>query len=145
MESLWMPDEIKSVEWIAVGSCAFNAFIPQYSRVNDSPKYLKEVNEEVTTESFYWSNRLIAALSDPHYNEAMVWVDRYQNKMAAKGHEYINKFDKKYKEGNVSKTFLDDANNEIAEFTKKETTNLLGKVLYTASLKMKNAYSRSDA
>jgi dipeptidase len=141
----YMPDEIKAVEWIAVGTCAFNAFIPQYSRVNDSPKYLKEVNEEVTTESFYWSNRLIAALSDPHYNEAMVWVDRYQNKMAAKGHEFINKFDKKYKEGNVSKTFLDDANNEIAEFTKKETTNLLGKVLYTASLKMKNAYSRSDA
>ena len=65
--------------------------------------------------------------------------------MEAKGNEFINKFDKKYKEGNVSKTFLDDANNEIAEFTKKETSNLLGKVLYTASLKMKNAYSRSDA
>ena len=141
----YMPDEIKAVEWIAVGTCAFNAFIPQYSRVEDSPKYLKEVNNEVTTESFYWSNRLIAALSDPHYNEAMVWVDRYQNKMAAKGHEYINKFDKLFLEGNTKKGFLDEANNEIAEFTKKETNNLLGKVLYTASLKMKNAYSRSDA
>ena len=141
----YMPDEIKAVEWIAVGTCAFNAFIPQYSRVEDSPKYLKEVNNEVTTESFYWSNRLIAALSDPHYNEAMVWVDRYQNKMAAKGHEYINKFDKLFLEGNTKKGFLDEANNEIAEFTKKETSNLLGKVLYTASLKMKNAYSRSDA
>ena len=141
----YMPDEIKSVEWIAVGTCAFNAFIPQYSRVDDSPKYIKEVDENVTTESFYWSNRLIAALSDPHYNEAMVWVDRYQNKMAAKGHEFINKFDKKFQEGNVPKGFLDEANNEIAEFTKKETTNLLGKVLYTASLKMKNAFARSDA
>jgi len=141
----YMPDEIKAVEWVAVGTCAFNAFIPQYSRVEDSPKYLKEVDKEVTTESFYWSNRLIAALSDPHYNEAMVWVDRYQNKMAAKGHEFINKFDKLFLEGNTKKGFLDEANNEIAEFTKKETTNLLGKVLYTASLKMKNAYSRSDA
>ncbi len=141
----YMPDEIKSLEWIACGTCAFNAFIPQYSRVEDSPKYLKEVNEEVTTESFYWSNRLIAALSDPHYNEAMVWIDGYQNKMAAKGHEFINKFDNKFKEGNTKKGFLDEANNEIAEFTKKETTNVLGKVLYTASLKMKNAYSRSDA
>ena len=140
-----MPDEIKGVEWIAVGSCAFNAFIPQYSRVDDSPKYIKEVNEEVTTESFYWSNRLIAALSDPHYSEAMVWIDRYQNKMAAKGHEFLNKFDKQFKEGNTKKGFLDEANNEIADFFKKETTNVLGKVLYTASLKMKNAYSRSDA
>ena len=88
---------------------------------------------------------MIAALSDPHYSEAMVWIDRYQNLMDAKGHEYINKFDKKYKEGNAPKTFLQDANEEIAEYWKKETTNCLGKVLHTASLKMKNAYSRSDA
>ena len=141
----YMPDELKSLEWIAVGSCAFNAFIPQYSRVDDSPKYLKDVDKNVTTESFYWTNRMIAALSDPHYNEAMVWIDRYQNLMAAKGHEYINKFDKKFKEGNTPKTFLQDANEEIAQYWKQETTNCLGKVLHTASLKMKNAYSRSDA
>jgi len=141
----YMPDEIKSVEWIAVGSCAFNAFMPQYSRVNDSPKYIKEVTDEVTTENFYWSNRIIAALVDSHYNEAMAWVDRYQHKMAAKGHEFINKFDKQYKEGKTSKTFLEEANNEIVEFTKKETSDLLSKVLFTSSLKMKNAFSRSDA
>jgi len=141
----YMPDEIKSVEWIAVGSCAFNAFMPQYSRVDDSPKYIKEVTDEVTTDNFYWTNRIIAALADSHYNDTMAWIDRYQNKMAAKGHEFINKFDKKYKEGNVSKSFLEDANNEIADFTKKETSDLLSKVLYTASLKMKNAFSRSDA
>ena len=82
---------------------------------------------------------------DPHYKEAIVSIERYQNKIAEKGHEFINKFDKKYQEGNVPKTFLEDANNEIAEYTKKETTNVLGKVLYTASMAMKNAYSRSDA
>ena len=43
------------------------------------------------------------------------------------------------------KNFLQDANEEIAQYWKKETTNVLGKVLHTASLKMKNAYSRSDA
>ena len=141
----YMPDELKSLEWIAVGSCAFNAFIPQYSRVDDSPKYIKEVDKTVTTENMYWTNRMIAALADPHYSEAMVWIDRYQNKMAAKGHEFINKFDKKYVEEKGDKKMLEQANEEIAQFTKKETTDLLGKVLHTASLKMKNAYSRSDA
>ena len=117
----------------------------QYSRVDDSPKYIKEVDKDVTTESYYWCNRMIAALADPHYSEAMVWIDRYQNLMAAKGHEFVNKFDKKFKEGNAPKNFLQDANEEIAQYWKKETTNVLGKVLHTASLKMKNAYSRSDA
>ena len=141
----YLPYEIKSVEWIAPGCCAFNAFIPQYSNTEDSPKYLKDVNGDVNTENFYWNNRLIAALADQHYNEAMVWIDRYQNKMAAKGHEFINKFDKEFKEGKNEKGFLEKANEEIAEFVKKETTDVLGKVLYTASLQMKNAYSRSDA
>ena len=141
----YLPDKIKSVEWIAPGCCAFNAFIPQYSNTEDAPKYLKNVNGEVSTENLYWNNRLIAALADNHFNEAMVWIDRYQNKMASKGHEFINKFDSKFKEGNTEKDFLEKANNEIAEFVKKETANVLGKVLYTASLKMKNAYSRSDA
>ena len=65
--------------------------------------------------------------------------------MAMKGHEFINKFDKKFLEGNNENNFLEKANDEIVEFSKKETSNLLGKVLYTSSLKMKNAYSRSDA
>ena len=65
--------------------------------------------------------------------------------MAEKGHEFIHNFDKKFKEGNIEEDFLDKANNEMAEYFKKEATNLLGKVLYSASLKMKNAFSRSDA
>jgi dipeptidase len=143
----YTPDEIKAVEWIAVGSGIFNAFMPQYARVNDSPIYIKETTGEVTTNNFYWTNRMIGALADAHYNDTRAWVDRYQKKMAAKGHEFINKFDQQYKNGtgNASKTFLEDANNEIADFTKKETSDLLGKVLFTASLKMKNAFSRSDA
>ena len=88
---------------------------------------------------------MIAALADPHYSEAMVWIDRYQNLMAAKGHEYANKFDKKFQEEKENKNLLQEANEEIAQYWKKETTNVLGKVLHTASLKMKNAYSRSDA
>ena len=140
----YLPDEIKSLEWITVSSCAYNVFIPQYARVNDSPKYLKDVTIDVSTENFYWQNRLIAALADPHYNEAMVWIDRYQNKMAAKGHELINLFDKKYLEKNDRK-ILENENEEICKIFKKETTDVLGKVLHTASLKMKNAYSKSDA
>ena len=140
----YVPDEIKSLEWIAVSSCAYDVFIPQYARVDDSPKYLKDVTTDVSTENFYWQSRLIAALADPHYNEAMVWIDRYQNKMAAKGHELINLYDKKYLEEKDRK-ILENANEDICKIFKKETTDVLGKVLHIASLKMKNAYSRPDA
>ena len=56
--------------------------------------------------------------------------------MAEKGHEFFHNFDKKFKEGNNEEDFLDKGNNEMAEYFKKEATNLLRKVLYSASLKM---------
>ena len=83
-------------------------------------------------------------MADSYYKEAMVWTDRYQNKMDEKGHEFVNKFDKKFLAGNTSKIFLEDANNSIEDFFKK-TTNVLEKILYTASLHKKNSYSKSDA
>ena len=141
----YMKDKLKAVEWIGVSSGAFNVFIPQYSRVNDTPDYLKKVSDDVSTDSFYWSSRLIAALSDPYYDHAIVWVERYQNLMEAKGHEFINKYDKLFLEGNKDEKFLEEANNYIADYFKEETTKCLGKVLYVASNGMKNRYARSDA
>ena len=59
--------------------------------------------------------------------------------------ETVNVLRLKDLSGLTQEQILEEANNEIVEYFKKETTNVLGKVLYTASLKMKNAYSRSDA
>ena len=141
----YMPDKLKSLEWVGVGSGVFNAYIPQYSRVSDTPDYLKKVDDNVTTDSFYWTNRLIAALADPHYDKAVVWVERYQNLMAAKGQEFVNKYDKQFQEENKDEKFLEECNNAIADYFKGETTKCLGKVLFVASLGMKNKYGRSDA
>lgn len=141
----YMTDKLKSVEWIGVGSGAYNAYIPQYSRVSDCPDYIKKVDDNVSTESFYWASRLIAALADAHYDQCQAWIDRYQNLMGAKGHEFLNKFDKQFEEEKKDEKFLEECNNAIADYFKKETTNTLGKVLFTASNEMKNRYSRSDA
>ena len=141
----YMPDKIKSIEWICFNSGVFNAHIPQYSKVNDVNDYLKKVNDDVTTNNFYWTSRLIGALADPYYDKSIVWVERYQNLMGAKGHEFINKFDKIFIDENKDEKFLEKCNNDIVDYFKNEATKCLGKVLYVASCGMKNKYSRSDA
>ena len=103
------------------------------------------MDDNVTTDSFYWSNRLIAALADPHYDKAVVWVERYQKLMGAKGQEFVNKYDKQFQEENKDEKFLEECNNAIADYFKGETTKCLGKVLFVSSLGMKNKYGRSDA
>ena len=139
-------DKIKCIEWIAFGPKVFNVFIPQYSRVNDTNKYLKEFSEEVDTDIFYWINRINAALADQNYDESKPLIERYQKLVYSRSHEFINKFDKKFNGNkNVEEKDLEDANDEIVEFIKKETNKLLGELLFVSSLKMKNAFSRSDA
>ena len=139
-------EKIKCIEWIAFGPNPFNVFIPQYSRVNDTNKYLKQFKDEVDTDIFYWINRINAALADQNYDESKPLVEKYQNLIESKSHEFINIFDKKFNDKkNIEEKDLEEANNVIVEFVKKETNKLLSELLFVSSLKMKNAFSRSDA
>ena len=52
--------------------------------------------------------------------------------------------DKKEAEGGVT-VFLEQANAAMAAMVRKRPDTCLGKVLYEASMAMKNGFSRSDA
>ena len=108
-----LSDNIKSIEWISFGPNPFNAFIPQYSKVNDTPKYLKEFKDEVSTDNFYWINLIIAALSDANYNEALPLIEKYQNLLFSKNHEFINEFDNKFNGKIIGIKIIEEANNKI--------------------------------
>lgn len=143
----YVPEEISAVEWIACGSNVYNALVPFYANVLTAPDYLSRTGKEVRTNNFYWANRLIAALADPHFAECASHIERYQNTMHREGHRFLNETDKLYENEephNVHK-YLKGRNKAMAEFAQKETESVLEKVLYEASNKMRNGFSRSDA
>ncbi len=155
----YVPAENAAVEWIAYGSNAFNAFVPFYANIDDTPEYLANTASTVTTESFYWANRIIAAMADAHFDLCKAHIERYSSAVAAKGHWYIKQHDKAVMSGQgCPETKADPAaepalkpgtreeiNREIAAFLKEETDKVLANVLQEASCAMKNGYSRSDA
>ena len=141
-----LPEKIRAIEWVAFGSNAFNAFVPFYANVTKTPAYLAETGAEVSTQSFYWANRLVAVIADGDYASTRIYVERYQNKVAARGRALVKAYDAKYLEGGVEATSLcEEANEAIASMLKEETQALLASVLQEASLKMKNRFNRSDA
>lgn len=149
-----LPKEIMAVEWIAEGSNAFNEMVPFYANITKTPAYFSNVDKTVTTENFYWANRIIGALADAHYSECVSPVERYQNALAAKGHAFLNQTDAAFSEKFSAEVtasesevhaFLEEANQRMADLAKEKTNDLLDKVLYNASCKMKNAFARSDA
>ena len=145
----YMPDELKCLQWLAIGSCVFNAIVPFYTNINRTPDYLANTTNQVTTENFYWTNRLIAALCDAHFADTASHIERYQLKVQSQSTALINKYDEKFIAEKVSKDsakdFLEKANDNIADELKVQTDDLLDKALYTASCNMKNRFSRSDA
>jgi hypothetical protein len=139
----YLKDKLQGVEWICFGANPFNTVIPIYTSVKKLPKYLTDVTTEVSTENFYWGSRLIGALADHCYGECIQHIERYQLAVPAKGHNFLNEYDKK-----VTKTklyiLLEEANQLICDMAKKDTIATLNNVLYQASLTMKCNYQRSD-
>ena len=145
----YMPDELKCLQWLAIGSCVFNAIVPFYTNINRTPDYLANTTNQVTTENFYWTNRLIAALCDAHFADTASHIERYQLKVQSQSTALINKYDEKFIAEKISKDnakdFLEKDNENIADELKVQTHYILDKALYNASCNMKNKFSRSDA
>ena len=120
-----------------------------YVNIDKTPEYLANTTGVPTTDDFYWTNRLIAALTDAHYASCSSHIERYQLAIQSKSTEILNKYDNEFLSGKVQKDkvveFCEKANEEIATELRKQTIDVLSKVLYTASCEMKNGFSRSDA
>ena len=142
-----VPEEFRAVEWLAFASNAFNALTPFYANVSATPAYLANTTKEVSTDHFYWSSRIIAAMADASYGKSVFHIERYQSAVQSKGHELIGRYDEKLRQETDAArraALREQANQEIADMLKKETADTLDKVLFELSSQMKNAYSRSD-
>lgn len=142
------PNDIKAIQWLAFASNAFNVMVPFYADIETTPDYLSNTTGEVSTDNFYWSSRMIAAMADASYKKSIFHIERYQEHVLSKGHEIINRYDDMIQnEADTDKhlALKHEANLAVADMLKAATSDTLGKVLYELSNEMKNAYSRSDA
>ena len=83
----------RTVEWLAFSSNVFNVLAPFYTCITAVPAYLSNTTEEVSTDNFYWSERMIAALADAHYGKCLPHIERYQEAVLSQGHRIISMYD----------------------------------------------------
>lgn len=152
----YAPEPVRALQWISYGSNPFNTMVPFYANVERTPEYLNNTTARVTTESFYWANRVIAAIADPHFNDNAANIERYQLKTGGFGQRLVRETDAAADALPGVQTDADEgashelrealaqANDRMAAELKTQTEDLLDKVLYTSSMKMKNGFSRSD-
>ena len=141
----YVPEEICAVEWLAMGSNVFNAFVPFYTNVDTTPDYLANTGREVTTGSFYWANRLIGAMADAFFSQCSSHIERYQKSVISRAGTMLKEFEATIEEHGDIPKYLEQCNQKISDMLRQETQDVLDKVLYEASCGMINRFSRSDA
>lgn len=144
----YAPAGSRALQWMALGSNAFNGLVPLFANVDRVPDYLSNTTAQVTTDSFYWANRLVAGLADPYFNACLPALERYQQAVGARGHAAVAAGDAKVREADLdhdsAAPLLEEANEAIAAWLREETDKLLDSVLYTATEGMRNSFARSD-
>ena len=119
------PQVSRAIQWIAYGSNPFNTLVPFFPNVNSTPKYLEDTTTRVTSENFYWENRIIAALCDSSFADTANAVERYQEKTGAMGHRMVASTDEQIERlvGDVTDEF--DAEDEIGDVQPMEPDEII--------------------
>ena len=120
----------------------FGTIVPFFTQISTTPAYFANTGENVSTDSFYWVNRLIAAIADPHFHQHEGDIEAYVEKTMAAGHARIKRVDAALANGeNVD---FDVENQAMSDYIQEETQKLLNKILFDASNLMTNRFSVSD-
>lgn len=139
----YLPKSIQAVGWLSLGGSAFTASCPFYMNVKKFPDFIGKPIKDVSTDSYYWESRLIAALTDTQYSKNVIFTERYQNAVFNKGQQILVETDSKML-GKEDLQLLEKANDKIAKMLKEESDKTLGNVLDTVSQNMKTRYNRAD-
>ena len=142
------PEATRALQWVSLGSNAYNALVPFYANVDRTPDYLEDTTNRVTSENFYWANRIIGALADGARTGCVPHVERYQEVLPAATFALVRACDERVREDAVAGDDvcgeLEAANDAIADECRRQTAGLQDHVLYEASMGMGNAFCRSD-
>ena len=143
-----VPAEQSAIEWVAYASNSFNTMVPFYANVETTPAYLSCTTGEVSTDSFYWVSRMIAAMTDASYAKSLIHAERYELAVLSASRALVKEYDAKLSaEPDAARraALREEANEAIAKMLKAKASDTLDKVLFELSSGMKNAFARSDA
>lgn len=137
----YMPEALQGVEWVCFGPAIYNNVIPVYTNTDRIPEYLSRVEEDPSTDNYYWNCRMLAALADPHFPHCIGDVELFQGETSAESHRLLNLYDEKMTETQCF-DLCGEANAEICDMFRKQMGKVLGKVLLTASKQMKDTFHK---
>lgn len=134
-----VPAAIAGICWLAFGPNAFNAVVPFYTNVQDTPVQYRDTKEHFDINNMYWVTHLLATIIDEHPNRYQASLEDMQQKTVAAGRHVLLTTDAAVGQltGEELMTKLEDANKVSAQQAYSLAIKCLGELVETGSLQIR--------
>lgn len=139
-----VPKEIAGVHWLAFGPNTFNAVVPFYANVLDTPACYRDTTDTFDITKIHWLSHTIALLGDSNYNLYSDMQSRFERDTVATCRHLQLQADKEALQQDNLQQYLTDINEQFASISFKNTNKLLGDMMAVGTKKMKLNYSLAD-
>lgn len=139
-----VPAEIAGIHWFFVGPNTFNAAIPFYANVSDTPACYRDVTGDFDLNTVFWLTRTLAVLGDTDYDRYSELEAVFEEKVVSACRSLQLEADKEAPgRHNVGK-YLAEVNERMAEIDFREATKLLGDMVAVGGNHMKLKFDLHD-
>lgn len=139
-----VPAEIAGIHWLAFGPNTFNAVIPFYANINDTPEAYKNTTGNCDPANMYWLSNILALLGDSNFALYEDQENLFEENTVADCRNIQIKADKEAADESDVTAYLTDVNAKMADVAKKYANTLLGQILALGEPKMKLQFTLND-
>ncbi len=115
-----------AVHWLSFGPNTFNALVPFYANVLDTPAAYKKTTLDFDLTKMYWLVHTLAAIGDQHYQALAPKAAAFEEKVMAYGRMLQAQTDTIKASDDELSMLLTEANERMADMAMAEATKLLG-------------------
>lgn len=137
---------LAGVQWLGFGPNTFNAMVPFYTNVVDTPASFRDTGSEFNLQSIFWLNKLMSQLGDTNFKLYGELESAFEQKTVAACYRVQHQTDKQVQElqGAKLQACLTKTNQEMADLTFANTVELLGKMVEEGHAHMQLKYDLLD-
>ncbi|GET19371.1 C69 family dipeptidase [Ligilactobacillus agilis] len=141
-----VPAGLAGVQWLGFGPNTFNAMVPFYTNIVDTPASFRDTGSKFNLQSIFWLNKLMSQLGDTNFKLYGELESAFEQKTVAACYQVQHQTDKLAQElqGAQLQTCLTKANQKMADLTFANTVELLGKMVEEGHAHMQLKYDLLD-
>lgn len=139
-----VPAEIAGIHWLAFGPNTFNAVVPFYANVTDTPASFRDTTTESDPTKVYWLNNVLALLGDSNFGLYEDQENLFEEHTVAACRHLQIAADKAYQDQNDGQAYLGSINQQMADEYVKNANKLLGQMLALGEPQMKLQFTLND-